>query len=484
MKAFGATLAGRITAVTLLVALVAALVAALAATRLLTVNARALAQGALALEADTLAVARPGAADRVQLTPTLRDQGVTVVTVRPDGELVGAPSAVAAARQAGLDAGPRDLSGVVVVERTTVLVEARALGEGGFALVEPYTPGLRGPVLRAVTIGAVVGLLGAGIAGGVLSGVLSRPLRRAAAVARRMREGHRDLRVPVEGPVEVADVAASLNDLADSLARSEDRQRAFLHSVSHELRTPLTAVRGFAESIADGVTTGDEARRAAGTILAESERLGHLVDDLLDLARLGADDFSLDLADVDLAEVVRTAAEVWVPRGRAAGVDVQVLVPGAAPVHSDARRLRQVLDLLADNALRVTPAGQPLVIEVRRADDAPDGPARSGLPWAGAADGPAADPGPSAVLEVRDGGPGLAPADYPVAFERGTLHSRYRDQRAGGSGIGLSLAAGLVTRLGGQVSAHPAPEGGAAFRVALPLRSDGAAGELPAQASR
>jgi signal transduction histidine kinase len=72
------------------------------------------------------------------------------------------------------------------------------------------------------------------------------------------------------------------------------------------------------------------------------------------------------------------------------------------------------------------------------------------------------------VLEVRDGGPGLAPEDYPVAFERGVLHARYRAERAGSSGIGLNLVAGLVSRLGGRISAHPAPEGGAAFRVELP----------------
>jgi len=68
---------------------------------------------------------------------------------------------------------------------------------------------------------------------------------------------------------------------------------------------------------------------------------------------------------------------------------------------------------------------------------------------------------------VRDGGPGLAPEDYPVAFERGVLNKRYRDSRPVGSGIGLALAHGLVTRMGGTLTAGPAPEGGAAFTVAF-----------------
>ena len=104
-----------------------------------------------------------------------------------------------------------------------------------------------------------------------------------------MGAGRRDLRVPVEGPAEVADVASSVNELAEALERSERRQRDFLLSVSHELRTPLTSAMGFAESIKDGVATGDDAVLAGRTIYDETRRLDHLVTDLLDLARLGAD---------------------------------------------------------------------------------------------------------------------------------------------------------------------------------------------------
>ncbi|HMO10558.1 MAG TPA: ATP-binding protein, partial [Actinotalea sp.] len=107
-------------------------------------------------------------------------------------------------------------------------------------------------------------------------------------------------------------------------------------------------------------------------------------------------------------------------------------------------RVRQVVAALADNCVRVTPPGRPLVLALTAHRDA-------------------------GVLEVRDGGPGLAPEDYPVAFQRGVLHHRYRTERAGASGLGLSLVGALVVRLGGAVSAGPAAEGGAAFRVELPL---------------
>ena len=120
-------------------------------------------------------------------------------------------------------------------------------------------------------------------------------------------------------------------------------------------------------------------------------------------------------------------------------------------VATDPRRLRQVLDGLAENAVRVSPAGAPLVLSLA--------PTQAG-----------------AVLQVRDGGPGLSEQDYEVAFQRGALHERYRASRPGGTGIGLVLVHGLVTRLGGAITAGPAPEGGACFTISLPRQGLAAAG--------
>nr|WP_281362237.1 HAMP domain-containing sensor histidine kinase [Cellulomonas humilata] len=305
-------------------------------------------------------------------------------------------------------------------------------------------------VTRAVLVSVAVGLGVGVLAGGSAARVLTRPLRRTADAARAMGTGRRDVRVPVEGPPEIAEVAVSLNALAEALAASEGRQRRFLLSVSHELRNPLTAVRGFAESVADGVVTGDDARAAGSVILAESGRLEHLVRDLLDLARLGADDFRLDLATVDAAALLDEAARVW--SGRA---QVDVERPGVPlPVRTDALRLRQVLDGLTDNAVRMTPAGRPVVVAAR-----PPGPS---------------DPaGTRVVLEVRDAGPGLSAQDRAVAFEPGALGARYRDERPVGVGIGLSLVHGLVSRLGGSITVGEAAEGGARFTVALPDAAPG-----------
>jgi signal transduction histidine kinase len=379
----------------------------------------------------------------------LEGQDVAVVRRGRNGGIGGDdPRAVRAARRAGLAGVTLDkpLHGTVTIGGDQLLVEGRALdGQGAVALVRESAPaaGTGQRLISSVLFALGIGILVATVAGTLLGRLLARPLRRTAAVAVGMSHGRRDLRVPAVGPKEVIEVGESLNALADALARSEARQREFLLSVSHELRTPLTAVRGFAESLADGVVTGDDVPSVGQTIEQEAERLDRLVSDLLDLARLGADDFRLDVVDVDLSVVVRESAQVWERRCAAAGVQFRVeALEHPVFVRTDPRRVRQILDGLAENALRATPSGAPMVLALR-VDS-------------------------TAVLEVRDGGPGLSDDDYRMAFQRGALHARYQGVRPVGTGIGLALVHGLVTRLGGTISAGPAPEGGARFTVTLP----------------
>lgn len=433
------SLAQRVTVACLLVAVLAVGVAALVALRLVSVTAREVGATVLGQQADV--VAAQVADDRGlvglrRVVDVLRGQDIAVVLIG-DGRAVGDPTAVTAAERAGA------ASAVVELTGATYLVETRPAGNGSFALVREVDDTATGPglVRRNLLFAFLAGGAVAVVVGVLVGGLLARPLRRTAAAARLLRTGDRDVRVTVQGPAEVAEVAGAVNELADALARSEGRQREFLLSVSHELRTPLTAVRGFGESLADAVATGPDAVAAGRTIVDESLRLERLVTDLMELARLEADDFRLDLVDVDLTAMVRAAADVWAARCRAAGVHFTCTTPPEpVPVRTDPRRLRQVLDALADNALRVTPPGSPLCLDLLR-----DG-----------------------VIEVRDGGPGLDPRDYPLVFERGVLHERYRGRRpVGGAGVGLALVHGLVTRLGGTVTAGPAPEGGACFTVRL-----------------
>lgn len=422
------SLAFRITALCLAVAGVAVVVAGLVSARLVLTASREVSREALADQADVVAGQLDvGRAGRLRVVEVLRGQGIAVVLIGPDGGLAGDPQAVRAVREARVRSGVAGTR-LVEVRDGVALVQETGIGNG---------PGRK--LLRNITFALAVGLLVAAVAGLLLGKLVARPLRRTAAVARTMSGGRRDLRAPEQGPAEVAEVGGAVNALADALARSEARQREFLLSVSHELRTPLTAVSGFAESLADGVVSGPEVPSVGRTISEEAHRLDRLVTDLLDLARLGADDFRVDLALVDLTEVVTAAAEVWRARCAAKGVEFRLEAPARSVVRTtDARRVRQVLDGLLENALRLTPAGRPVVLALHD------------------------------VLQVRDGGPGLSEEDYRVAFRKGALHAKYERSRPVGTGIGLALVHGLVTRLGGTIEAGPAPEGGAAFTVGLP----------------
>jgi len=457
------SLATRITLLVVSAAIAVAIVAGVVGAAMIRNTAVDVTRNYLSNQADVLADQLSGEdpgyrIGLVKLAQVFARQGISVVTVAKNKRVDGAdPKALQIAVNAGVAelADGQRMSRTLDVDGRPKLLEARSVTGRVFALVASADIGaatqttLQRRVLLALAIGLVAAVLGSLL----IAGLVTRPLRRTAETARAMGAGSRETRAPVAGPVEVADVAIAVNELADALQRSESRQRQFLTSVSHELRTPLTAISGQAEALTDGIVPGSDVPEVGRMIRAESARLERLVSDLLDLARLGADSFRLEPAPCEVTALIRNMASVWQVRCDQRGVPLVVELPARdLVVQTDARRLRQVLDGLAENALRLLAPGRPLVL------------AAGAFPA-------------GVVLEVRDGGPGLAPQDYPVAFEQGVLHERYRGRRPGGAGLGLSLAHSLVTRMGGTITAGPAPEGGARLRITLPF--DPAGGLAP-----
>lgn len=431
----------------------AVVVAGLVSVGLVRGDAQGEARKALRSKADLVAAVldagRP--ADTTAALRVVRQQDTPAAWEGPGGRVVGDPLARTAYAQLRESGQAATGSHTVRIDGRSVLVEVRPLATGFtvvFAERASLATGQSLRLLDRVLLALVLGLVLAVLASVVFARRLAAPLRGTAVAAQRMAAGERSVRVRPGGPTEVAETGEALNALAEALELSEGRQREFLLSVSHELRTPLGAVKGFAEGLEDGVITGDAVPGAGRTIAAEAARLERLVADLLDLARLGADDFRFDTVDLDLGVVVEEAAQVWDERARRVGVLFSLdRPPGVVPVCSDPVRIRQVVDGLAENALRVTPAGAPLVLALR------------------------VEGGGTAVLEVRDGGPGLTEGDMAVAFERSALYERYRGVRRVGTGLGLAIVKALVDGLGGEVSVHRAErEGGTCFRVRLPLR--------------
>jgi two-component system sensor histidine kinase BaeS len=435
----------RVTLVTAAVAAVATLVAGLVGAQLIRAAAVDQARTSLAREAQALS-ASGSVTDLASLREVAVGEEGRIALVEPDGTVTGAGRRLVSQAAIKKILAGQPVSQTETVAGTPVVVEARPLASGGgLVLVEPVSAvnQAAGALVTRLLWALVLGFACAVLGGALVARWVAKPLVRLAGAARRLADGERGVAVDGGGPTEVAQVSHALASLDASLAASEGRQREFLLSVSHEMRTPLTALRGYAEALADGMIPAEDVPRVGQTLGSEAGRLDHFVSDLLELARLEADDFRVDVQPVDAALILPAVLEAWRGVAGAAGVGLRVDVPGPLPVLTDARRLRQLLVGLVENALRVAPAGAPVVLAGRREGNA-------------------------VVLEVRDGGPGLSEDDLAHAFERGALRARYAGERAVGTGLGLSIAHRLASRLGIQLTAGRAPEGGACFSLRLP----------------
>jgi two-component system OmpR family sensor kinase len=329
-------------------------------------------------------------------------------------------------------------------------------GRGGVLLVHPVRGlglSLLPLVAERLLLAGALAVAAAALVAWLLAGRLAAPLGRLRVAARRVGAGDLSTRVAVEGDDEVAEVAAAFNDMAAGLQDAQAEQRAFLASVGHELKTPLTTVQGYTEGLLDG-TIDDQAarRRALQRIHGETVRLARLVQDLLDLARLGRGQFAVSPVDADVAVVLREAAAAAAERAAAREVAVTSRFAGQLPARVDPGRFRQVLDNLLDNATRSSPPGRAVLVAACRL------------------------PGGGVEAAVVDQGPGIAAGDLPHAFDRGYLWERYRGTRAVGSGLGLAIVKALCDAMGVAIRAESGDGGGTAFRLTLPPAAGAPAG--------
>ena len=271
---------------------------------------------------------------------------------------------------------------------------------------------------------------------------MTRPLREMTAAARAMARGDYSLRVRASSADEVGQLAAAFNQMAADLAAADQQRRELIANVSHELRTPIAALRAVLENVVDGVADPDP--DTLRTALAQTERLGTLVAELLDLSRIEAGALAVEPEVVELAPLLEQAvAEAGVAadvagRGIRFTVDVR---PPDARLAADPARLHQVVVNLLDNAARHGPPGTAVHVSCRCS-------------------------GEQVELEVRDEGPGIAVEDRERVFDRFT-----RGERAagGGTGLGLAIARWIVELHGGRIAVvEPPPSGGCRVRVSLP----------------
>ncbi|MBP2705567.1 HAMP domain-containing histidine kinase [Microbispora sp. RL4-1S] len=330
-------------------------------------------------------------------------------------------------------------------------------GQGGFRVAAMSLTEIDGTVSRLAVIVSCVGvavLAALGLACHWLVRRSLRPLGEIERTAEAIAAGDLSRRVPLRHPrTEMGRLGRAINGMLAQIEAafldreaSQERMRRFMADASHELRTPLTSIRGFAE-LSRQQRSQDPARLLR-RIEDEAVRMGLLVDDLLLLARLDqhrpvesrpVDLLSLAAGAVLDAQILAPDREIELRRIDASDGPVRVL--------GDEARLRQVIGALVSNALRHTPPGTAFRVGV------------------------GVVPGPLAVIEVADDGPGLGPGETERVFERFYRSDPARSRDSGGTGLGLSIAAALVQAHGGTITARDEPGHGAVFRVQIRAES-------------
>jgi signal transduction histidine kinase len=322
----------------------------------------------------------------------------------------------------------------------------------GVVMALPLSP-LRqlGPTMTVV--GLVLTLIGTALAAVLIFGPVRSRLRSLEDAARDVGSGDLTARAREDGGDEVAALARTFNQMtkdlqvrAEQLQTADRTRRLLLADVSHELMTPLTGMRGYLETLSLHAQSLDpEAReRYLSIIRDETQRVEHIVRDLLDLARLESGGDSYDAQDVPIEDLFgRVVARHGRPAAEKGVTLTTNIAPGAEIVMGDPMRLEQALQNLAANALRHTPSGGFVKLNATAGDR-------------------------EVVITVSDSGSGIAAEHLPRVFDRFYKIDPARAGRDVGSGLGLSIVKAIIERHGGTVAVTSASGGGSTFTIKLP----------------
>jgi len=275
----------------------------------------------------------------------------------------------------------------------------------------------------------------------VLARGMTSPLREMTAAARAMATGDYSRRVQATSRDEVGELARAFNTMAADLEAVDQQRRDLVANVSHELRTPVSALRAVLENLVDGVSPPDHATLQAA--LEQTERLGRLVTDLLDLSRVDAGLTPLAVEHLEVEPFLRSVVDEARVARRPVGYVVDVR-PADLVVPADRERLHQLLANLVDNAGRHSPNGGTVTLRATRDTD-------------------------RVLLDVVDEGPGIAPADRSAVFQRFTTGAASTGD--GGTGLGLAISRWVADLHGGSIEVADS-DSGCHIRVALPDRSN------------
>ena len=296
-------------------------------------------------------------------------------------------------------------------------------------------------------------LLGVALVVAVLAGLVfafgvarpwMRDLERTASAAAQIGAGALTARTDVRRPDEIGRVAAAVDamavqlEAADRLRReNEASRRHFLAAIGHDLRTPLAALRAAVEALRDGIAPDPD--RYLQSMERDIEALSRLVDDLFLLARIEAGALEIEATVVDLTEIADEAIEVLRPVAAQRDVRLALVADRRVLVTGGSEALSRVIRNLVDNAIRHAPPGGAVTVAIEDEE--------------------------GAAVTVTDSGPGFEPEFVDQAFRSFSRSDPARERTTGGAGLGLAIAHGFVTAMGGDIWAAPGPGGRVGFTM-------------------
>lgn len=326
------------------------------------------------------------------------------------------------------------------------------LEDGSFLLVLTPRPNLalralvRNEIITPLVWAAMIALALALVLSLTLGKWITRPLQDLVEGAQRVAQGEYP-QVVASGPREVQQLAVAFNQMSRKVQAGQQSQRDFLANVTHELKTPLTSIQGFAQAVLDGtVQTPQQVQEAAQVMHQEAERMNRLVLELLVLARLESGTAEMRRQPVVVADLLAQVGQKFSLQAQAGQVQIELMVSDLPDLMGDWDRLVQVFSNLLDNALRYTPPGGRVLLVAEQQTQG----------WL--------------LVQVVDGGPGIAPEEQERIFER--FYQADRSRRGGRSGVGLGLpiARQICRAHGGDLTVSSSPGQGCTFVVKLPFQ--------------
>lgn len=306
----------------------------------------------------------------------------------------------------------------------------------------------RSEIIRVFVLAAVAAFLVAFCAVWLFSYQMARPLRNMASAARAFGDGNFAVRVPVTSQDEIGQLAVAFNNMASSLSSGESVRRNFIANVSHELKTPMTTIAGFIDGILDGTIPPEKQDHYLHIVSQEVKRLSRLVRTMLDLSRIDSGELRLRSARFDLTNTVLIALLSFEKAIEEKHLEIRGLESAESLfVDGDPDMIHQVVYNLIENAVKFTNQGGYIEIRVT---DLPD----------------------RTSVSIQNSGPGIAPEEVPLIFDRFYKTDKSRSQDKNGMGLGLYIVRTIINLHGGEITASSVQNEYCRFEFWLPKRKE------------